>query len=415
MVGIERKAGVLSKEVVDVLDKSELPLELVRDFQLFLDYIDKEKVTLTKTKGYMQRKHCYQLNQKFEVQNTGVTEKNDQIYYPRVHLFYYLAMNGKLMTRKGNRLILLDRVTDYNRFSDVEKFMFLLETLWVDTDWRVFTEDREVVYRSVIQASGGILSNPPEQEIEVPSGMFAAVSLYQMGHMVPVLSYFGIWNYKLSEKMKAYKQSIHVASIQTTNFGWKLLQALLLTRPLSVWNIPGRKLGGEWLVNPGRFPEEGNSLLTVEEIVATQYDLNFSQNDEDESFIDIFQKLFKSEDLQHSFPRIVEEPFQGTYTFRTTLGDTTAKIQCSAEHTMEDLHDVIQEVYELCNDHLYSFFMTGKAWTEPSISSPEDWMSGEPADVVNIGDTRLNQGDTILYIYDYGAEWRVKIEVEEMV
>ncbi|MFZ0476927.1 MAG: plasmid pRiA4b ORF-3 family protein, partial [Halobacillus sp.] len=71
-----------------MIDPSDLPMEIVRDFQLFLNYIDQEKVTLTKTKGYIQRKHCYQLNQRFEVQNTGVTEKNDQIYYPRVHLFY---------------------------------------------------------------------------------------------------------------------------------------------------------------------------------------------------------------------------------------------------------------------------------------------------------------------------------------
>lgn len=82
---------------------------------------------------------------------------------------------------------------------------------------------------------------------------------------------------------------------------------------------------------------------------------------------------------------------------------------------MEDLHNALQEAYGFWNDHLYSFFMTGQAWTEPSISSPEDWMSGQPADEVTLSETGLKQGDTILYIYDYGAEWRVEIEVEEMV
>ncbi|MGP4074842.1 IS1096 element passenger TnpR family protein [Halobacillus sp. K22] len=397
-----------------MIHPSELPLELVRDFQVFLDYIDHEKVTLTKTKGYMQRKHCYQLNQRFEVQNTGVTEKNDQIYYPRVHLFYYLALNGKLMTRKGNRLILLDRATEFTRFSDVEKYLFLLETLWVDTDWAVFTDHEKSVYRSVIKACGGILSQPPEQEIDVP-GRTNVSSLFDMGHMVPVLSYFGLWNYTLLEKMESYKQSIHPASIKTTKVGWELLQALLLTRPVSVWNVPARKSEGEWLVNPGRYPEEGNSLIVAEDMAAKAYGLHFFCGDGDERFMDRFQDLFETDDLQQTFPREIEEAFQGTYTFRLTHGDATARVQGSAEHTMEDLHIAIQQSYEFEDVHLYSFFMTGKAWTEPSISSPEDWSSEQSADQVLIGETGLKQGDTILYVYDYGEEWRVKIKVEEMI
>ncbi|MCP3032883.1 hypothetical protein LF817_16275 [Halobacillus sp. A1] len=45
-----------------------IPLAIVRDFHIFLDYVDQEKVTVTKTKAYIQRKHCWQLNEKFEVQ-----------------------------------------------------------------------------------------------------------------------------------------------------------------------------------------------------------------------------------------------------------------------------------------------------------------------------------------------------------
>ncbi|SFF58419.1 hypothetical protein SAMN05216353_102178 [Halobacillus alkaliphilus] len=285
-----------------MIDPSELPLEIVRDFQVFLNYIDEEKVTVTKTKGYMQRKHCYQLNQRFEVQNTGVTEKNDQIYYTRVHLFYYLALNGKLMTRKGNRLILLDRAAEFYRFSNLQKYLFLLETLWIDTDWAVFTEHEKAIYGSVIEACGGVLSQPPEQEIEVTFGKFA-VSIYQMGHMVPVLSYFGLWNYTLSEKMESVKQNIHPASIQTTKVGWKLLQTLLLTRPVSIWNVPARRHEGEWLVTPGRYPEGGNSLMFVEEMVAAEYGLHFSQGDEDERFTDRFKGLFGTNELYPMFPR----------------------------------------------------------------------------------------------------------------
>ncbi|MCP3032882.1 plasmid pRiA4b ORF-3 family protein [Halobacillus sp. A1] len=34
-------------------------------------------------------------------------------------------------------------------------------------------------------------------------------------------------------------------------------------------------------------------------------------------------------------------------------------------------------------------------------------MSDIPADEITIGETGLEKGDTFLYIYNYGAEWRV--------
>ncbi|WP_281244433.1 IS1096 element passenger TnpR family protein [Halobacillus alkaliphilus] len=62
-------------------------------------------------------------------------------------------------------------------------------------------------------------------------------------------------------------------------------------------------------------------------------------------------------------------------------------MQCSTDATMEDLHGAIQQAYEWRDVHLYSFFMTGKAWTEPSISSPEEWTSAHSADQVLLWET----------------------------
>jgi hypothetical protein len=64
-----------------------------------------------------------------------------------------------------------------------------------------------------------------------------------------------------------------------------------------------------------------------------------------------------------------------TYTFHVSLPDhgrVWRKLELPAESTLEDLHLAIQNAYEFDNDHLYSFFMSGRAWDADSeYSMPE--------------------------------------------
>ena len=56
-----------------------------------------------------------------------------------------------------------------------------------------------------------------------------------------------------------------------------------------------------------------------------------------------------------------------TYTFHVSLpgtGRTWRKIEMRTDQTLEDLHFAIQDAYEWDADHLYSFFMSEKAWDE---------------------------------------------------
>jgi len=58
-----------------------------------------------------------------------------------------------------------------------------------------------------------------------------------------------------------------------------------------------------------------------------------------------------------------------TYTFHVSLpnyADVWRKIELPADATLEGLHFAIQEAYAFDNDHLYSFFMSGKAWDKRS-------------------------------------------------
>lgn len=64
-----------------------------------------------------------------------------------------------------------------------------------------------------------------------------------------------------------------------------------------------------------------------------------------------------------------------SYTFHVSLpGHETMwrKIEMRGDQTLEQLHLAIQDAFEFDNDHLYSFFMSGKAWDKKTeYSLPE--------------------------------------------
>lgn len=166
-----------------------------------------------------------------------------------------------------------------------------------------------------------------------------------------------------------------------------------------------------------------------------------------------------------------------SYTFHVSIpgtGRVWRKIEMLDSQTLAELHLAIQDAFDFDRDHLYSFFMSGKAWDgsseyrlpddvppwstvvaedepEPD-SSQEDrvWklyqatlrqkvvearQAGlddeqiafmeqaiqtaffryrEPGDVrrTRLADLDLSQGQTFLYLFDYGDEWRFRVRVQ---
>lgn len=79
-------------------------------------------------------------------------------------------------------------------------------------------------------------------------------------------------------------------------------------------------------------------------------------------------------------------------------------IEVRGDQTLDDLHLAIQEAFGWDNEHLYSFFMSGKPWdpaTEYADPRAED---GRKADTVRIGALRLQPRKRFLYLFDYGDQ-----------
>lgn len=108
------------------------------------------------------------------------------------------------------------------------------------------------------------------------------------------------------------------------------------------------------------------------------------------------------------------------------------RLEVLGSQTLDDLHMAIQEAFDFDADHLYSFFMSGKAWNISDFeyyhpeadgglpeanmrtlfiliggSKPEPRL---PATTVRIESLNLKPKQNFLYLFDYGDEWQFEVE-----
>jgi hypothetical protein len=78
------------------------------------------------------------------------------------------------------------------------------------------------------------------------------------------------------------------------------------------------------------------------------------------------------------------------------------------------LHDALQAVMGWTNSHLHRFEKDGKQWGVPGDLEDDD------IDIIDesrtkIGDILTTPGDSVLYVYDFGDNWRHSVVLEKIL
>lgn len=424
-----------SKKIVEDHTKSEwpissetFPISLVRDFDEFLDYIHNHPVLLTKTKEYISRKHLPDLNQRLSVKNEAATSYTGQEYFPYMHFIYYLAISGGLLEKasvKTGKLQLMetDRIRLYNELTAVEKYFFLLETFWVDVNWARLLETH---YYEIALPLQEVFSAINLEQLKLPdlrwnNGRAAKTGLAQLfdnfNYLPLYFEWFGFWKCEADqERINNYFQKNHyfAKSISLTDFGAKIIPILFLERNLNIWSIALRREEGEINPIPGSKQEDMMFGNIPQEIVDALYE-RMDEDQSSQSFFQPFVKLFPNGELKRTLPRNLKKFIDGIYTFKVYFSNSIwRKVVLSGKHTMDDLHVVILKAFNFDDDHLYSFFMDGKKWSENCIVSPYDDFGYQHADKVQISMLGLRSKKRFLYLYDYGDEWTFVVEVDHL-
>lgn len=87
------------------------------------------------------------------------------------------------------------------------------------------------------------------------------------------------------------------------------------------------------------------------------------------------------------------------------------RIELRGDQTLEDLHDAIQDAFDWDDDHLYAFFLSGRAW-DGATEYVSPYGDGRSAVSARLEDLFKRRGKKFLYIFDFGDEWRHRITLE---
>ncbi len=369
---------------------------IVDDFSVFLNYLEENNIKLTKTNHFLQGKVVYTLNQKMTLEEMkNVTTRTPQDSYPLIHLFYHLAISGKLFkvnyTKSYNYLRPAEHLKKYRKLTKTEKYLFLLETLWLDCDWKKLQVGR-FGYRcedDLEQTLSVLLKHGPDKYVKVTTGTSLKGLTFSLEYFLKYLSYFGLWRVKYYESAhKGSRRAYSADGITLSKLGAQICPILLQYWPLEEYNLPYmRYLGIDFGIPGQRIAFEKPFWI---------------------SFIDIFPEV------SGTIPREDDNnQIEGNYIFKVSLQSSWRKIKISSSSSLEDLHLIIQDAFNFDNDHLYAFFTSGKAWQGENYSSPySDGFNAAEKKIIDLG---LLPGQEILYIFDFGVEWRIKVKYERLI
>jgi hypothetical protein len=404
------------------------PTTLLKDFIAFLKYLKTRHIVLTPTSENISRKDLFEINQEMAYPATDNTLRTDQKFYPLLHLFYHLVLAGKLFQKtseKGSKLVLkeTERLKLFDELGIVERYFFLLGTLWIDTDWSKLQCGYfgKAPFFGVEDALITLGEQKPGKKIrlERKDNCYFGRMLHQWEHFLLYFSYFGFWevNRKVTKKPDHPKSYFIAESITPLPFGVIIAPILGETRKLINWNLARRRELGEWNVIPGSPAPDEEFYEFLEQLPKrsqSKEDVKVDKGKIGDPFFLPFVPLFKKGELQKTLLREGKKFVDGVYIFKVALaGNLWRRIEISSNHTLLDLHNSIQRAYGFDDDHLYSFFMDNKPWSNEGFISPCD-EGGPYVDEVRIGELGLFKGQNILYLFDYSTEWRFLVKLEEI-
>ncbi|WP_197231956.1 IS1096 element passenger TnpR family protein [Novipirellula artificiosorum] len=105
---------------------------------------------------------------------------------------------------------------------------------------------------------------------------------------------------------------------------------------------------------------------------------------------------------------------EGQHTFKVSLGKIWRRIAAPADAVLEDLADAILAAFGFDSDHLYQFELRDMTGSSINIVGPHLDDAAHFADEMRIGEVPLAIGDSMVFHYDFGDDWRFKVTLESI-
>lgn len=104
---------------------------------------------------------------------------------------------------------------------------------------------------------------------------------------------------------------------------------------------------------------------------------------------------------------------EAMYVFKVALAKTWRRLAIAGSCSVHELAEAIVDAFDFDFDHLYSFTVGGSRNKAPTYQVHHPGAQEPPsADQTAVSDLPLDSGQRMEFLYDYGDEWRFKVELE---
>ena len=104
---------------------------------------------------------------------------------------------------------------------------------------------------------------------------------------------------------------------------------------------------------------------------------------------------------------------EGVFVFRVSLGDVWRRIAMPADASLESLAEWILESVGFDNEHLHEFTYRDRVGATTRVMHPY-CDEGPWTDEVGVGELPLNPGQSMVFHFDFGDDWRFDVRLERI-
>ncbi len=116
-----------------------------------------------------------------------------------------------------------------------------------------------------------------------------------------------------------------------------------------------------------------------------------------------------------SLARFKPEFRDGNHTFKVSLGKIWRRVVAPANADLEQLADAILTAFRFDREHLYQFELRDTTGNSITIAGPHLDDACHFAEEMRIGEVPLLVGDSMVFHYDFGDDWRFKVTLEAVL
>ena len=91
------------------------------------------------------------------------------------------------------------------------------------------------------------------------------------------------------------------------------------------------------------------------------------------------------------------------------------RIQVPSTMPLSSLHDAFQVVMGWTDSHLHQYEKDGRYWGDPENNEFEGDVEIIDERQVPVGKVLLAEGDSMVYVYDFGDDWRHEVVLEKIL